>query len=98
MTVQNVKGKSTKSSHLRCFSHFPQVVGLALAIPNALITIIRLGIRARAWNLGLDDAFAASSLVSLLVFYVAMFLHFDPNRGPLLLSYRRHTSTGLSFC
>ena len=64
------------------FNHFIQVVGLVLAIPTAIITIIRLTVRARARNLGLDDAFAASSLAGLLVFYTALFLHFDPHRTP----------------
>ena len=67
------------------------MVGLGLAIPTALITIIRLGVRARARNLGLDDAFAASSLVGLLVAYVAYLLHLDPHRTPspslILLSH-----------
>ena len=56
------------------------MVGLALAIPTALTTIVRFGARARARNLGLDDAFAASSLVGLLVNYTALFLHFDLKR------------------
>ena len=58
------------------------MVGLALAIPTALITIIRLVIRVRARKLGLDDAFAASSLVGLFVVYVAAALHFDLHRAP----------------
>ena len=58
------------------------VVGLALAIPTALITIARLGVRARARNLGLDDAFAASSLTGLVLLYVSLFLHFDLHRTP----------------
>ena len=59
------------------------MVGLALAIPTTLITIIRLGVRTRAQNLGLDDAFAASSLVGFLVYYVAFYLHSDSHRTPL---------------
>ena len=68
-------------------THFFSVVALALAIPTVLITIIRLGVRARGKNLGLDDAFAASSLVGLVVTYVGYFLHSDPHRmlpGPVL--------------
>ena len=63
---------------------------LALAIPTALVTIIRLGIRARARNLGLDDAFAASSLAGFLVLYVGLFLHLDRQRMP---APYRHTPT-----
>lgn len=58
------------------------MVALALAIPTGLITIIRLWVRARSRNLGLDDAFAAASLVGLVVNCVATFLHFDPHRTP----------------
>ena len=67
------------------------MVGLALAIPTTLITIIRLSVHARARNLGLDDVFATSSLVGLVVLYVFIFLYLDPHCTPpphlILLSH-----------
>ena len=69
--------------------------GLAVAIPAAVITIIRVFVRARMRNLGLDDAFAMFALVGLLVLYVSLFFLFDLRRTHAFSLCPIYTSSGM---
>ena len=94
LTVHTVKGTSENLSPLRGTYLF-SVGGLAVAIPAAVVTIIRVFVRARARKLGLDDALAMFSLVGLFVLYVALFFLFDLHRTPAFSLRVIHTSCGL---